>query len=142
MEAEYQKRWKGKTRPYDGISDLLTALHEREVKMNVVSNKLDTYTRLALDHYFPQFPFEYIIGASSTNPRKPDPECALFIAKSLHIDPIEFIFLGDTNTDMKTAVAAGMFPVGALWGFRGEHELRESGARAIIEHPLELLEYI
>jgi phosphoglycolate phosphatase len=42
---------------------------------------------------------------------------------------------------MKTAVAAGMFPVGALWGFRSENELKENGAKAVIDHPLKLLEY-
>ncbi len=141
MEAEYQKRWNKKTQPYDGIQELLTSLRERGIKMNVVSNKLETYTRLAVDFYFPQFPFDYVLGASPALPRKPDPSCVLFIAKSLNIDPRQFIFLGDSNTDMKTAVAAGMFPVGALWGFRSKTELEESGARAVIIHPLELLEY-
>jgi phosphoglycolate phosphatase len=42
---------------------------------------------------------------------------------------------------MKTAFAAGMFPVGALWGFRDKNELEESGAKAVINYPLELLEY-
>ncbi|MGD9346349.1 MAG: HAD family hydrolase [Candidatus Aminicenantes bacterium] len=141
MEGEYQKRWKRKTQPYNEIPELLAGLIERKVKMNVVSNKLDTYTQMAVVHYFPRFPFEYIVGASSSHPRKPDPECALIIAKCLNIDPQQFIFLGDTGTDMKTAVAAGMFPVGALWGFRSENELKENGAKAVIDHPLKLLEY-
>lgn len=141
MEAEYQRRWNRKTRPYDGIPELLSALYDRGIKMNVVSNKLEKYTRLAVDFYFPQFPFDYVLGASPALPRKPDPACALHIAKGLKIEPRQFIFLGDTNTDMKTAVGAGMYPVGALWGFRSKNELEESGAKAVISHPLELLEY-
>jgi phosphoglycolate phosphatase len=141
MEAEYQKRWNRKTRPYEGIPELLTALYERGIKMNVISNKLETYTRLAMDFYFAQFPFDYVLGASPSIPRKPDPACALHIAKSLNIEPEQFIFLGDTNTDMKTAVAAKMFPVGALWGFRKKPELEESGAEVVISHPLELLDF-
>ncbi|MEE9502107.1 MAG: HAD hydrolase-like protein, partial [Candidatus Aminicenantaceae bacterium] len=70
-----------------------------------------------------------------------DPACALLIAKGLNINPRHFVFIGDTNTDMKTAFAAGMFPVGALWGFRDKNELEENGAKAVINHPLELLEY-
>jgi phosphoglycolate phosphatase len=141
MESEYQKRWNRKTQPYAGIPELLSALHERGIRMNVVSNKLETYTKLAIDFYFPRFSFDYVMGASDSLPRKPDPSRALLIAKGLKIEPGQFIFLGDTNTDMKTAVAAGMFPVGALWGFRTKAELEESGARAVIGHPLELLEY-
>jgi phosphoglycolate phosphatase len=41
---------------------------------------------------------------------------------------------------MKTAVAAGMYPVGALWGFSIGEELRDNGARAMIMHPMEILE--
>lgn len=141
MEEEYQKRWDRKTRPYDGILELLAALDKRGIKMNVLSNKLEKYTQIAVDFYFPQFPFENIMGASPSIPRKPDPACAFLIAKKLSIIPKHFVYLGDTNTDMKTALAAGMFPVGALWGFRNKNELEESGAKAVIDHPLELLEY-
>ena len=50
-----------------------------------------------------------------------------------------FLYLGDTAVDMQTAVAAGMFPVGVLWGFRDEAELRENGAKIVIGHPSEVL---
>jgi phosphoglycolate phosphatase len=43
---------------------------------------------------------------------------------------------------MKTAVSAGMFPVGALWGFRTRQELEESGAQAIIAEPIDLLKLL
>ena len=40
---------------------------------------------------------------------------------------------------MKTAVAAGMFPVGALWGFRYGKELLENGAQVPIKRPQDIL---
>jgi phosphoglycolate phosphatase len=40
---------------------------------------------------------------------------------------------------MKTAVAAGMFPVGALWGFRTAEELTANGAKVLIAKPMDLL---
>ena len=49
---------------------------------------------------------------------------------------------GDTNTDMQTAVAAGMFPVVALWGFRTADELTASGEQALVEKPLDLLDIL
>ena len=49
------------------------------------------------------------------------------------------VYLGDTAIDMRTAAGAGMYGVGVLCGFRGEAELREGGARALIDHPLSLL---
>ena len=39
-----------------------------------------------------------------------DPAGALTIAAAFQIDPADFLYVGDTNTDMQTANAAGMFP--------------------------------
>jgi phosphoglycolate phosphatase len=75
-------------------------------------------------------------------PNKPDPTASIQIAKQLDISPSQFLYLGDSDIDMKTANAAGMYPVGALWGFRSKNELLASGAKAVIKHPRELLEYL
>ena len=64
------------------------------------------------------------------------------IAKELGIAPAQCLYVGDTNTDMQTACAAGMHAVGALWGFRTADELLASGARALIAHPLDLLKLL
>ena len=53
-----------------------------------------------------------------------------------------FLYLGDSSIDMKTAVAAGMFPIGVLWGFRPAEELLKNGAKVIIERPMEILDYV
>jgi phosphoglycolate phosphatase len=71
--------------------------------------------------------------------RKPDPAGALEAAALLGIAPQRMLYLGDSAVDMRTARAAGMVPVGALWGFRGESELRKAGSRALLRRPAELL---
>jgi phosphoglycolate phosphatase len=43
---------------------------------------------------------------------------------------------------MRTANAAGMFPVGALWGFRQKDELIAAGAKSLIERPIDLLKLL
>jgi len=61
------------------------------------------------------------------------------VAKRLHIPPVDFLYMGDSGVDMKTAVASGMFPVGALWGFRSMGELKDNGSLALVESPSEIL---
>ena len=58
------------------------------------------------------------------------------------LPPSAFLYLGDTSTDMETAIAAGMYPVGVTWGFRTAEELREGGARALIDKPREVLDLL
>jgi phosphoglycolate phosphatase len=38
---------------------------------------------------------------------------------------------------MQTAIAAHMFPVGALWGFRTREELQKNGAQVLLKQPLD-----
>jgi phosphoglycolate phosphatase len=83
-----------------------------------------------------------VLGQRDRVPRKPDPAGALEIAEQLAVPVERCIFLGDTAVDIRTAVAAGMYPVGALWGFRPRDELVLSGARALVREPTELLAVI
>jgi len=141
MKREYDKRWAKKTRPYDGISELLDELVARSISLNVLSNKLEEFTRLTVSKFLPRWKFRCIVGVTASVPEKPSPEGALGIARRCGIAPEDFIYLGDTDTDMRTAVAARMVPVGALWGFRSREELLRSGAREVIAQPLELLKF-
>jgi phosphoglycolate phosphatase len=135
----YGRNWADKTRPYDGIPELLDALVARGMKLAVLSNKPDDFTRLMVQKLLPRWRFDAIAGERAAHPRKPDPAAALEIASALGVQPARFLYLGDTNTDMRTAAAAGMFPVGALWGFRSADELRASGARVLVKRPADVI---
>ena len=132
---EYAGRWAEKTRPYPGILELLDGLSRREIPMAVLSNKPDEFTRLCVTRLLAGWHFQAVQGATPGLPRKPDPRGALEIAARLGVVPGEVLYLGDTNTDMQTAVAAGMFPVGAVWGFRTADELLASGAAVLAKTP-------
>ena len=135
MQAEYAVRWADKTVTYDGIPGLLDALTSRGLPMAVLSNKPDEFTRLAVAELLKPWSFEPVCGARPELPKKPDPTGARSIAADLEIVPERCLYLGDTRTDMETAIGAGMFAVGAAWGFRPRAELEAAGAQAIVEEP-------
>jgi phosphoglycolate phosphatase len=139
IRDQYAGHWADKTRPYEGIAVLLDALTARATPMAVLSNKPEEFTRLCVERLLPRWRFEAVVGACASLPRKPDPAGALQIAQRLQLWPGEIVYLGDTATDMQTAVSAGMFPVGALWGFRTADELLAHGAQMLIREPRELL---
>jgi len=139
MKEEYAKRWNVKTRPYDGIPELLDILEVKRIDKAVLSNKPDNFTKIIIKELLPKWKFAVVFGERDSIPRKPDPTGALEIAHILNLKPHEILYLGDTGTDMKTAVSAGMYAVGALWGFREKDELIANRAKVVIEHPLELL---
>jgi phosphoglycolate phosphatase len=142
MRKEYGRLWAVKTRPYPGIPELLDALRTRGTRTAVLSNKPDQFTKLCVGRLLADWPFEAVVGQREGVPKKPDPAGALAIARQLGIPSSDILYLGDTNTDMQTAVAARMYPVGALWGFRTADELLTNGANALIAQPLELLQLL
>ncbi|MBC9785724.1 HAD family hydrolase [Heliobacterium chlorum] len=141
MQAEYGRRWAELTRPYDGIPELLQQLAERAIPLTILSNKPDEWTQIMVRHFFPQQAFQLVYGQRPSVPKKPDPAGALEIAAALDIPPEQFLYLGDTNTDMQTANSAGMMAIGVLWGFRPAEELLAAGAKKLIAQPSELLAY-
>ena len=139
---DYRRNYDVKSKPYDGIPEMLNALSERNLKFAILSNKPDLLTKDCVTSLLSNWDFGVVFGQRDSVPRKPNPQAALEIAEKLTISPSNFIYLGDTAIDMKTAVSAGMFPVGVAWGFRPAKELKENGARVIIDKPIQLLDLI
>jgi phosphoglycolate phosphatase len=139
FKREYELNWNVKTRPYPGIAEMLDGLVERKVRLSVLSNKIDAFTRKCVEELLPRWKFEVILGQRDGISVKPDPGGALEVAKLMNLPPSQFLYLGDTSMDMQTALGAGMYPVGALWGFREREELETGGAESIIARPQELL---
>lgn len=138
----YDTIWPRETSPYPGITGLLEHLEEQKIKTAVLSNKSDDFTKRMAAKLLPGFVFRVVWGARPGIPQKPDPAAALEIAAVLGFRPGECIFVGDSGIDMETAVNAGMYGVGVLWGFREADELLSSGAKRLIADPMELLDVL
>ena len=52
------------------------------------------------------------------------------------------VFVGDSEVDMQTALAASMTPIGVSWGLRSATALEKAGAEAVIGEPSELLKLV
>ncbi|MGN0465747.1 MAG: HAD family hydrolase, partial [Lachnospiraceae bacterium] len=74
--------------------------------------------------------------------KKPDPTGVNIIMEKFGLQPEECLYMGDTNTDMKTAIAAGLDAVGAVWGFRGKEELSQFSPKYMADTPLDVAKLI
>ncbi|MDR0862821.1 MAG: HAD family hydrolase [Oscillospiraceae bacterium] len=134
----YENLAETQTRPYDGIAELLEYLQRRNIAVGVLSNKPHTHTVATVARHFPDYPFARVIGQREGVPIKPDPVGALEFAAAVNLAAQRVVYVGDTGVDMQTATRAGMFAVGAKWGFRTAEELTEGGAKLLIDDPREL----
>ncbi|WP_028316343.1 HAD family hydrolase [Desulfatibacillum aliphaticivorans] len=142
FKEDYSRNWNVKTRIYEGVNDLLTAVDGMGVRKAILSNKPHEYTLLCVEEYFAPGTFEMVLGMRPEVPKKPDPAGAFEIVQSLSLKPEECVFLGDSSTDIHTAKNANMLAVGALWGFRTADELTQAGAQVEIRTPMELMNHL
>ncbi len=129
-------------KPYEGITKLLEALKQMGIKSVVLSNKSQLGVEKNINGIFGAGVFDLIYGERDGIPKKPDPTSLNMIIEELGLSKSEILYVGDTATDMQTALRAGVTSIGVLWGFRDEEELRENKADYIIKNPSEILEII
>jgi len=139
----YSAHAEDKTAPYTGIMDLLHALQDKGIKLAVASNKFIEGTQSLVKKYFGDIQFISVFGQREGIPVKPDPQIVFDIMKDSGImNKEEILYAGDTGTDMKTCKNAGIKGIGVLWGFRTKEELKENGAKYIVNNPSEIMDII
>ena len=141
MIEVYRDSCTHKTKPYDGIIELLDNLISRNIKLSVLSNKSDEFTKKIVSTLLPNY-FDPVIGLSVEALKKPNPFGAIEICKNLGVKAEEVIYIGDTGIDMQTANNANMFAVGVLWGFRPKEELISNGAKLLLNNPSDLIKVL
>ncbi len=126
--------------PYEGMTETLKELKKRGIKIAVCTNKPHDAAVSVIEDSFGKGFFDCIVGQRDPLRRKPYPDEALYVCKTLQVLPEECLYFGDSGTDMKTAKAAAMKGYGVLWGYRTENELLENGAEGLISNPMEILD--
>ncbi len=142
FNTAYDRNWSGLTNPYPGILAVLQQLMAQGIKLAVLSNKPDSFTQLITARFFPAGLFSAVSGNRQDWPIKPDPALALEICRQMGVSPAATAMVGDSGSDMQTAVRAGMLPMGVLWGFRSAAEIEAGGARWLAATPAELASQI
>lgn len=131
-----------KVKAYDGIKNLLNYLKYNNIKVAVLSNKPHERTLENIESIFGNEYFDYIAGEKPNIKRKPNPEGIIIITKKLNILPENCLYIGDTDTDMKTGINANIDTIGVTWGFRSKKELESYNPKYIINHPNEIITII
>lgn len=106
------------TKPFPGIPELIAKLHQERVLMAVASNKFQEGTAHLIKEFFPDIPFVAILGNRPGFPLKPDPEVVGEILQKAGLCQADAIMVGDSDTDMETAINGGIKGIAVGWGYR------------------------
>lgn len=141
FSAHYDLNKENKTRPYDGIIELLTAVKAAGYKTAIVSNKYDAAVKELADKVFSGL-IDTAVGEREGVAKKPAPDGVFAALESLGSARERAVYVGDSDVDVETAKNAGLPVVGVTWGFRDRALLERMKADYIIDRPSELPEIL
>ena len=135
----YAARVARETRLYPGIDDVLDELESRGISWGVVTNKPQRFTDPLLAALKLTRRAACVVSGDTLPQRKPDPAPLLHAAREVAADPAHCVYVGDTETDVVAARAAGMHALVAGWGYIGAaDDPRRWGAAAVVAAPKDL----
>lgn len=137
----YTEHMMDKTKPFDGIDELILKLIEENKVIAVLSNKPHEFTYNIVKHYFGD-KFNFAYGHRQGYKTKPNPQAVLELIEEMGIKKEECIYVGDSNVDIQTAKNAEVKSIGVSYGFRGAEELKKEGATFIANNVEELSKYL
>lgn len=141
FKENYSKNMYNKTKPYDGVLDMLKALREEGYKIAVLSNKFDSAVKELSNKYFGEL-VDLAVGQKDGVKEKPSPLGIQEIAKELDTDIEACIMVGDSEVDIQTANNAGIDCISVTWGYKNIDFLYDNGATKLVYAPEDILELL
>ncbi len=126
-----------KTRPYDGILELLGKLKSEGVKLAINSNKPDYGVKELCEKYFEGL-FDAAVGIKEGGKTKPSPDALYEILSVLGCEKSKAVYIGDSDVDIQTGRNASVRCISVDWGFKTRDFLLKNGAVEIASNCEEL----
>jgi phosphoglycolate phosphatase len=139
VTKHYRANSLNKTRLFPGIAETLDGLARRSVPIAILTNKPHGSTVPMAEALFGKWKLAAVEGYREEALKKPNPKTALAIVERMGLVPGDVLMVGDSATDMRTGVNAGLVPVGVTWGYRDRDELIAGGAKHLIDRPGKLV---
>lgn len=141
FKSYYTSHCQIKTRPYDGIMELISSLKEQGYKLAIVSNKNQSAVTELNNIYFSDY-ISTAIGEKEGVRKKPAPDTVIKALNELGISSDDAVYVGDSDVDRETAKNSDMDCISVTWGFRERKLLESLKPYAIIDKPDELFNYV
>ena len=135
--ADYSRAVALHTRPFPHVVDSLERFARAGIAMGVCTSKAGALTRQLLAELDLTRHFAAVAGGDDVPARKPDPSHVMHVLERMGVNADDAIYVGDSETDVKTARAANLPVILVTFGYTPVPP-RELGADAVIDSFSEL----
>ncbi|MCM1244635.1 MAG: HAD-IA family hydrolase [Roseburia sp.] len=141
FKSYYTSHCQIKTRPYDGVIELLAYLKEKGYRIAIVSNKNDAAVKELNQIYFAHYTGA-AIGDREGARRKPAPDSVFTALSELGSCKERAVYIGDSEVDYETAANSGIDCILVSWGFRDRELLESFEGALVVDHCEEICRYL
>jgi phosphoglycolate phosphatase len=128
----------GDSLPFDGVVAGLQALWRRDFKLACVTNKSERFSIPLLEQSGLLGFFDCVVSGDSLPQKKPHPLPLQHVCNKFEVPTYEAMLVGDSNTDVEAAHAAGSFIITVPYGYNQGQHIDEARVDAAITDLTEL----
>lgn len=138
--VHYLARCGTRSHLYPQVRETLTALRSQGVKLVVVTNKEDRYTRTVLDAHRLTPLFDRVVSGDTLPVKKPDPAAIHACLKDYGVPAARALFVGDSSIDVATARNGGIAVWALPYGYNMGSPIEACGPDRVIADVSALLD--
>jgi len=113
----YEQHLANSTVPFEGMDTVLEHIERIGIPWGIVTNKPGFLTDPLIDSLELLSRCTCVVSGDTLPERKPHPKPLLHAAQLIDVEPVNTMYVGDANRDIKAGRAAGMMTVAAAYGF-------------------------
>lgn len=118
----YNPSPKENTLPFPKSHDCLRKLQDKGILLAINSNRLNYSLKYFVEKFFDDINFVLIEGHTEGCPSKPSPFGVENILKKADVDLDDAVYIGDSETDIKTAQNAEIDCIVVKWGYGNRND--------------------
>lgn len=124
---------------YPGVREGIDNLKNRGIKIGCVTNKRGQFVGPILEKLGLKNDMSIIIAGDTLAKKKPDPLPLLHAASQFNKEPAQSLMVGDSESDVKAARAAGFQIVCVNYGYNHGRDIKDTKPDAVIDSIADLV---
>ncbi len=113
----YREQLSQESQLFDGVNTLLNTLNNKQLPWGIVTNKPAWLAEPLVSEFNELQPSQCLICGDTYPHRKPHPLPLLKACESIHHEPSNVAYVGDTEGDVQAANAANMLSISVSYGY-------------------------
>ncbi len=139
---DHSSKLPGMSKPFPGIKAILSALKAAGYRIGIVSNNWQDHIERTLEKMGVRGHIDAVVGLNGLSKMKPDPTQLFVCMDKLGSTPGETVYIGDMETDILAAKAAGVRAAAATYGVHSEERLSRFKPDCFVRSPAEILDVV